>query len=348
MPLHQRGLAHGDIRPARLWLEQGGNVKLLREPVSGFAPVYLSQPDASGLLTLRADYLAPNSCKKANRRRHSRISMPLAARCTSCSPASRRSRPPTCDSKMHLHATQPIQSLEAVGVPQPLAQVVAYLMAKNPAVRYQHLNQVIAQISPFVDPSRLNVVSPKPPATQAAYERAAATPTPAAGGARCRARLACGRRAFRPLGLRRCRLGAITPATAAGQGTPAATARRLGSQGAPTLQTQPAAVAVPSGHRRRRRDTAADCAALAQQRLRPTAISRTRGDAAHAPKCPRRASHRVHGQPGAVPSPPSRPPNRPRRVLSRSCPTTGNNPGSLRPRAGPSRCAICRRTRKCS
>ncbi len=75
-------------------------------------------------------------------------------------------------SKMHLHATQPIQSLEAVGVPQPLAQVVAYLMAKNPAVRYQHLNQVIAQISPFVDPSRLNVVSPKPPATQAAYERA--------------------------------------------------------------------------------------------------------------------------------------------------------------------------------
>ncbi len=38
MPLHQRGFAHGDIRPARLWLEQGGNVKLLREPVSGFAP----------------------------------------------------------------------------------------------------------------------------------------------------------------------------------------------------------------------------------------------------------------------------------------------------------------------
>ena len=74
--------------------------------------------------------------------------------------------------KMHQHATQPIQSLEALGVPQPLTQVVAYLMAKNPAVRYQHLNQVMAQVSPFVDPSRLNIASPKPPATQAAYERA--------------------------------------------------------------------------------------------------------------------------------------------------------------------------------
>ena len=74
--------------------------------------------------------------------------------------------------KMHQHATQPIQPLDAVGVPPGLTQVVAYLMAKNPAVRYQHLNQVIAQVSPFVDPSRLNIASPKPPATQAVYERA--------------------------------------------------------------------------------------------------------------------------------------------------------------------------------
>lgn len=171
MPLHQRGLAHGDIRPARLWLESGGNVKLLREPVSGFAPVFLSQPDASGLLMPRADYLAPEFLQEG--KQPDALTDIYALGCTLYELLSGQPPFPATDlrSKMHLHATQPIQSLEALGVPPPLAQVVAYLMAKNPAVRYQHLNQVIAQISPFVDTSRLNPASPKPPATLAAYER---------------------------------------------------------------------------------------------------------------------------------------------------------------------------------
>ena len=39
--------------------------------------------------------------------------------------------------KLARHATEPIRPLESMGVPQPIAQLVAYLMAKNPAVRYQ-------------------------------------------------------------------------------------------------------------------------------------------------------------------------------------------------------------------
>ncbi|NLF69706.1 MAG: serine/threonine protein kinase [Candidatus Anammoximicrobium sp.] len=216
MPLHQRGLIHGDIRPARLWLEQGGNVKLLREPVSGFAPVFLSRPDVSGLLTLRADYLAPEFLQEG--KQPDALTDIYALGCTLYELLAGQPPFPAAElrAKMHLHATQPIQSLEAAGVPQALTQVVTYLMAKNPAVRYQHLNQVIAQISPFVDASRLNVASPKPPATQAAYERALqprrapadATPPGPAGlpGARPAA------------------AAAPAPGTASGQGTPAATA----------------------------------------------------------------------------------------------------------------------------
>ena len=225
MPLHQRGLAHGDIRPARLWLEQGGNVKLLREPVSGFAPLFLSQPDAGGLLAPRADYLRTEFLQEG--KAPDALTDIYALGCTLYELLSGQPPFSAADlrSKMHLHATQPIQSLEAIGVPQPLTQVVAYLMAKNPAVRYQHLNQVIAQISPFVDPSRLSLASPKPPATQAAYERTLpAAPRPRA----CRRQAPLVGRGGGPAGIPAARPAAVTTSAAAiaplaaGQGTPAA------------------------------------------------------------------------------------------------------------------------------
>ena len=172
MPLHQRGVMHGDIRPARLWLEQGGNVKLLREPVCGFAPVFLSQSDAAGFLAPRADYLAPEFLQDG--KSPDVLTDIYALGCTLYELLSGQPPFPGADlrTKMHHHATQPIQPLDGWGVPQPLTQVVAYLMAKNPAVRYQHLNQVIVQVSPYVDSNRLNVASPQPPVTLAAYERA--------------------------------------------------------------------------------------------------------------------------------------------------------------------------------
>jgi eukaryotic-like serine/threonine-protein kinase len=182
-PLHQRGVAHGDIRPGRLWLEQGGNVKLLREPVNGFVPVFLSQPDATGSLAPRADYLAPEFLQEG--KSPDALTDIYALGCTLYELLAGQPPFPGADlrTKMHQHATQPIQPLDALGVPPGLTQVVAYLMAKNPAVRYQHLNQVIAQVSPFVDPSRLNVASPKPPTTQAVYERAVQQRPTSAGAA---------------------------------------------------------------------------------------------------------------------------------------------------------------------
>lgn len=177
MPLHQRGVIHGDIRPARLWLEQGGNVKLLREPVSGFIPVFLSPPDAAELLAPRADYLAPEFLQDGTS--PDALTDIYALGCTLYELLSGQPPFPGADlrTKMHQHATQPIQPLDALGVPPSLTQVVAYLMAKNPAVRYQHLNQVIVQVSPFVDANRLNIASPKPPVTLAAYERALQQPS---------------------------------------------------------------------------------------------------------------------------------------------------------------------------
>lgn len=183
MPLHQRGMMHGDIRPARLWLEQGGNIKLSREPISGLTRVHLSQPDPDGTLAARADYLAPGFLQDG--KSPDALTDIYALGCTLYELLAGRPPFPAADlrTKMQLHATQPIESLEPLGVPAPLMQVVAYMMAKNPAVRYQHLNQLIAQISPFVDPSRSSLASPPPPATLAAYERAIQRQPDAVGAA---------------------------------------------------------------------------------------------------------------------------------------------------------------------
>jgi hypothetical protein len=224
-PLHQRGVAHGDIRPGRLWLEQGGNVKLLREPVNGFVPVFLSQPDATGSLAPRADYLAPEFLQEG--KSPDALTDIYALGCTLYELLAGQPPFPGADlrTKLHQHATQPIQPLDALGVPPGLTQVVAYLMAKNPAVRYQHLNQVIAQVSPFVDPSRLNIASPKPPATQAVYERAIQQRPAAAGAAPLPVRPATG-----AAGPTVVRPAAVIPAKSGGPlaapvaGSPAATA----------------------------------------------------------------------------------------------------------------------------
>jgi serine/threonine protein kinase len=170
--LHQRNLACGDIRPQRIGLEKGGNVRLAREPMIAFTPVYVSQSDAGANLAARADYLAPEFLQAG------KLPDPLtdiyAVGCTLYELLT--GGPPFpgghLGQKMHQHASQPIQPLEPFGVPPALAQAVAYMMAKNPSVRYQNINQVIGQLSAFVDAARASVQSPAAPATLAAYERA--------------------------------------------------------------------------------------------------------------------------------------------------------------------------------
>ncbi|MEX2174662.1 MAG: hypothetical protein WD872_09895, partial [Pirellulaceae bacterium] len=76
----------------------------------------------------------------------------------------------TIQQKMARHAAEPIQPLEPFGVPQPLAERVAYMMAKNPAVRYQSAEVVAEQLAPFVEPAALQATPPAPPPTLASYE----------------------------------------------------------------------------------------------------------------------------------------------------------------------------------
>ena len=71
---------------------------------------------------------------------------------------------------MRLHAEQPIDSLSELGVEEPIEQIVTYMMAKRPELRYQTAGSIADQISNFAD-GPLAVAPPSPkPSTQADFE----------------------------------------------------------------------------------------------------------------------------------------------------------------------------------
>ena len=161
--LHQQGRPHGDARPANMWLEATGNVKLMYEPdVPAFAPNFAQPTEA---LQAAADYLAPDFMQSGKTTDY--LTDVYAIGCSLYELIS--GQPPfaggTIPAKMQRHATEAIQPLEAVGAPPAVGQVVAYLMAKNPAVRYQQAAAVVEQLGHFVG------------AAQANYQPTAAAPT---------------------------------------------------------------------------------------------------------------------------------------------------------------------------
>jgi serine/threonine protein kinase len=171
--LHQSGRAHGDVRPANLFLDtsvQGhpGDVKVLFDPHVVPGPVSFVQESAK--LTAMADYLAPELMHAG--RMPDPLSDVYALGCTLYCLLS--GSPPfvggTVLQKMTRHASEAIRPLESLGVPQPLAQLVTYMLAKNPQVRYQSPAIVAEQLAPFIDPAQLYANPAQPLPTQAGYE----------------------------------------------------------------------------------------------------------------------------------------------------------------------------------
>ncbi len=170
--LHQIDSVHGDVCPGRLWIEDGGNVKLLHDPLDGMSPVDLTQPDADGALLSRTDYLAPEFLQPG--KRPNVLTDIYALGCTLYHLLTGTPPFPGGDlrQKMNRHASERIQPLEQMDISQPVAQLVNYMMAKNPTVRYQDASLVAEQLTPMVDANRLKIKPPTPAATLTAYETA--------------------------------------------------------------------------------------------------------------------------------------------------------------------------------
>ncbi|MCA9208822.1 MAG: protein kinase, partial [Planctomycetales bacterium] len=169
--LHQNGQSHGDIRPANIWLDRLGNVLLMRDPIHPAEAINFALPEAQDTLRLQGDYLAPEL--GVPDRAPSPQSDLYALGCVFYQMLT--GQPPyaggEATDKLRRHASEPVQPLEPRGVPQPLAQIAMYLMAKNPQVRYSQASLVAEHLAPFVDTAQLHFHPPAPAASLPAYEQ---------------------------------------------------------------------------------------------------------------------------------------------------------------------------------
>ncbi len=168
--LHQSGLVHGDVRPQNLWLDSNSNLQLLRDPARPPLPLHVAQQRDPDSLLVRADYLAPELAQPEWP--PDALTDIYALGCTLYQLLT--GHPPfeggDATQKMNRHAGEPIVPLTNFGVPEQVGQVVAYMMAKNPQVRYQQAAIVCEQVAPFVKEKYLNREQPAPVATLAGFE----------------------------------------------------------------------------------------------------------------------------------------------------------------------------------
>ncbi|MFT5526866.1 MAG: hypothetical protein ACI9G1_001510 [Pirellulaceae bacterium] len=169
--IHQNGQPHGDLRPANLWLEPNGNAKIIRDPFQPPAAANFAQPDPSGLSLARADYAAPELAQPGKAPDFQTDIYALG--CSLYFLLTGRPPFPGGDApqKLARHATEPIQPLEPLGVPQVVAQMVTYMMAKNPGVRYQQVSMIVDQLNSMVPPGQMQLHPQPTPPTMAGFEQ---------------------------------------------------------------------------------------------------------------------------------------------------------------------------------
>ncbi|MCE9552764.1 MAG: protein kinase [Planctomycetes bacterium] len=166
--LHRRGMVHGDVRPENVWCAQStphapreGNHHAERD---GYYVCLLGFPLArdpfgpsAGLDEWTADYAAP---EMEEHPAPTPLTDVYALGCTLYELLT--GQPPFASgplrqslaAKMNRHATEPIIAIDQSGpMPEGLNRVVSFMMAKNPAVRYQDMAAVGAALAPYAAPA---------------------------------------------------------------------------------------------------------------------------------------------------------------------------------------------------
>ncbi|MCA9106652.1 MAG: protein kinase, partial [Planctomycetales bacterium] len=167
---HEAGVAHADVCPENVVLSSDGGVRLWHDPLRLPAPLLGADVATLRELEQRAAYLAPELDVQQAPYSHLTDLYALGAvyfEILAGEPALKRD---SLMATMQAHASERIPELSAQGIPKPLEQIVTYLMAKRPDVRYQEATAVADQIARFSETPIDVPPPPMPLATTASYE----------------------------------------------------------------------------------------------------------------------------------------------------------------------------------
>ncbi len=177
--IHGQRQIYGDVQPANLWQDSTGNVKLLRDGVLPPVVPDFSRTDLPEAAVAQANYAAPELAHPGTSL--SPLTDIYALGCTFYQLLT--GEPPfaggAARDKLERHATEPIAPLEPLGVPAPLARLVAFMMAKNPTIRTATAHDVVAQLAPFVESPADAISTPPWSSSRHAFEDAIAHPSAA-------------------------------------------------------------------------------------------------------------------------------------------------------------------------
>jgi serine/threonine protein kinase len=172
--LHALGHVHGLVQPKRIWLEPSGNVRLLQAPLSRdpFTPPSPLDRSSGGEA---ADYLAPELITPG--RQPDMLCDMYSLGCTFYELVT--GNVPFAGSdlagKLAQHSTQSIAALDQQGIVSPtVAAIITYLMAKDPAQRYQTADEVAEMLRSLLDPPAQTAPAPVVVSTQVAFDAGAA------------------------------------------------------------------------------------------------------------------------------------------------------------------------------
>lgn len=162
--LHQAGVLHGAIRPANLWFDPRARTRVLHFPLSRdpLGPQVVIDDKT-------IDYLAPELCQP--QAAPSVASDVYALGCVLYQLiAGRPVFEGDLQQKLAAHAGQPPAALRDIpGVSDSLQRVVATMLAKQPAERYQHVGQLVEALAPLAEPSMLQPAADRADAVRDAY-----------------------------------------------------------------------------------------------------------------------------------------------------------------------------------
>jgi len=173
--MHERGAIVGDLRPDTLLYDAGHGIKVVFDPTAPPPAINFRRLDLEGELTPRADYAAPELGESP--RPPDRLTDIYALGCTLFELIA--GRPPFAGgdtaSKLYRHANEAITPLhEEHGVPEGVTQTVAYMMAKNPAVRYPRMEDAAMSLGSLIDLSQGGLQPGRAPPTLPRFEAALA------------------------------------------------------------------------------------------------------------------------------------------------------------------------------